>query len=117
MSGTQPTPEVKATNNVIAVVQTGSQLVAALETANPALYAQLVGSLSTYSRSALAPFAGLLVGWAVAHWGLSPYLGTETQEILTNALACVGASAAALGMHWIGKRPGVALQASPPEAK
>jgi hypothetical protein len=116
MSGTQPAakPEVVATNNVIAVVQDGNELISALQTANPALYAQLVGSLSTYGKSAAAPIVGSLIGLLAAKYGLGPYLSTETVNLLTELLVGAGTVVGAAFMHWYGKRPGRELAAAPP---
>lgn len=100
-----------ATDNVIAVVKDGNQLVAALQTVNPALYAQIVGTLGTYSKSAAAPLVGSALGLLVAHYGLGSYLSAETLSLLTDLLVAAGTAAGAAAMHWWSKRPGRALAA------
>jgi len=112
MSGTIPATSEKA-SAAVAVARSGAELVQTLQREDPALYAQLVGSLSTYSKSAAAPIVGSLLGLVVAHYGLGPYLGTETLNLLTEALVGLGMAAGAAFMHWFGKRPGRALQAAP----
>jgi hypothetical protein len=115
MSGTDPAikQEVVATNNVVAFARNGAELVDGFATANPALYAQLVGSLSTYSKSAAAPIVGSLIGLLAAKYGLGPYLSTETVNLLTELLVGAGTVAGAAFMHWYGKRPGRELAAAP----
>jgi len=115
MSGTQPAtkPEVVATNNVIAVVQNGNQLIAGIKEANPALYNQMVGSLSTYGKSAAAPIVGSVIGLVAAHYGLGPYLSTEMVNLLTWLLVGAGTAAGSAFMHWRGKATARELAAAP----
>lgn len=114
-TGAPVKPEVVATNNVIAVVQNSAEFFEGIKAANPALYNQMVGSLSTYGKSAAAPAIGSLLGLAAAYWGLSPYLSAETLNLLTEVLILIGTSAGAIFMHWWGKRPGRELAATPAE--
>lgn len=113
---TPATTETVRTNQVIEVVKAGSDLVDGLKTANPALYAQLVGTLATYGKSAAAPLVGSALGALIAHYGLGPYVTPDLLTFATDALVALGTTAGALVMHWWGKRPGRALAAMPPTA-
>jgi hypothetical protein len=116
MSATIPTPPVASpqqtaqTNAAVNWAQTGAQLLTAFQTANPALYEQLVGSVATYGKSALAPIVGAALGLAVAKLGVGSYVTPDTLNLLTDALVGLGTGAGALAMHWWSKRPGRALQ-------
>ena len=99
------------TDQAVALAKDGAQMVASFETVNPALYAQLVGSLATYGKSAAAPLVGSALGALVAHYGLGPFVTADTLTLLTEVLVAIGTSAGALVMHWFGKAPGRALAA------
>ena len=107
---TTQTPEVIATDQAVAAAKDAGELLSTLETANPALYAQLFGSLATYGKSAAAPLVGSLLGALVAHYGLGPYVTADTLNLATEALVGVGTGAGAIVMHWISKKPARALQ-------
>jgi hypothetical protein len=114
-----PTPAAQTaqTNAAISAAETGAALLNNLQTADPALYQQLVGSFSTYGKSAAAPLVGSLLGLLVAHYGLASYVTPDTLNLLTDALVALGTGAGALVMHWIGKRPGNKLAGAVPGAK
>jgi hypothetical protein len=101
-------------SEAVAVAKEGSHFVALVQTADPALYAQLVGSLATYSKSAAAPLVGSVLGLLVAKYGLGPYVTPDILNLATEALVAIGVSAGAAAMHWLSKAPGRALQASSP---
>jgi hypothetical protein len=105
-SAGQPTT---VTDQAVAFAADGAKLITNLQTANPALYAQLVGSVATYGKSAAAPLVGSLLGLAVARWGLQPYVTADTLSLATNALVGLGTAVGALIMHWWAKAPGRAL--------
>ncbi len=48
-------PNTTATDKAVAAAKDAPELVSILQTANPALYAKLTGSLATYSKSDTAP--------------------------------------------------------------
>jgi hypothetical protein len=110
VSGTQPTAATPA-DSAVAIAKNGAQLVAILQQADPALYAQLVGSLATYSKSAAAPLIGAGLGLGIAKLGIGSYVTPEIQNLLTEALVALGTGAGAVVMHWWSKGPGRALQA------
>lgn len=114
-----PTPAAQTaqTNAAISAAETGAALLNNLQTADPALYQQLVGSFSTYGKSAAAPLVGSLLGLLVAHYGLAAIVTPDTLNLLTDALVALGTGAGALVMHWIGKRPGNKLAGAVPGAK
>ena len=112
MSGTTNSGTTTPASDAVAVAQTGAQFVATVQAADPALYGQLVGSLSTYSKSAAAPVVGAVVGLLVAKFGLAQIVTPDLQNLLTEALVGVGTAAGAAIMHWWSKAPGRALKAA-----
>lgn len=102
--------QVIQTDVAVSVAQNGAQLLSAFQVANPALYAQLVGSLATYGKSAAAPLLGSLLGLLVAHYGLGPYVTPDILTLTTEALVALGTGIGAIVMHWWSKWPGRALQ-------
>jgi hypothetical protein len=111
------------TDQAIEVSRDGAKLIANLQTADPALYAQLVGSLMTYAKSGAAPVVGAFVGVIVAHWGLActatAVNGCFTPDMvnmITYAIVGAGTALGAVVMHWIGKIPGRKLAAGVPVA-
>jgi hypothetical protein len=98
-----------STDQAFALAEDGAMFLSQIETTNPALYAQLVGSLATYGKSAAAPVVGSVLGLLVAHYGLGPYVTADTLSFLTDALVGLGTAGGAMLMHWIGKAPGRAL--------
>lgn len=112
MSATQPAP-VTSGNQAIAIAKGGAEFVEVVRTADPALYGQLVGSLTTYSKSALAPVVGALVGLAVAKLGVISIVTPDLQALITDALVGVGTAGGAAVMHYFSKAPGRLLQDAP----
>jgi|SRR6185437_4068040 len=111
------------TDQAIEVSRDGAKLIANLQTADPALYAQLVGSLATYGKSASAPVVGALIGALVARYGLGCTNPTatncftpDTVNLLTEVIVGAGTALGAVVMHWIGKIPGRKLAAGVPVA-
>lgn len=109
-----PDPVAAATTAAIDIARDAPTLVAGLEASNPAMAAQLTGSLATYAKSGAAPIVGMIVGTLAAHYGLACTAVTAatgacwSQEVINNvtyALIGLGASAGALVMHWISKWP------------
>jgi len=114
-----PPPPVQSattalTNAAIAVAQAAPGLLTTLQTVNPALAAQLTGSLATYSKSAAAPIVGLVVGAVVAHFGLACSATTvaaagcwspDTINLVTEICCAAGTGIGALAMHWLSKAP------------
>ena len=115
---TTTTPPPTPTDRAVALAKNGAEFVAMAQTVDPALYAQLVGSLATYGKSAAAPLVGSLLGLLVARYGLGSYVTPDTLNLLTEALVAAGTAAGAAAMHWISKSPGrkLATPASPPAA-
>ena len=119
---TTPAATLAATNEAVAVAKGLAEAISAFETANPALYAQLVGSLGTYGKSAAAPVIGLIVGAEVARLGLACGAAVTTgcwsaDTVQTVTLVCCAAfsAAGAALMHWMSKSPARAvLNASAP---
>lgn len=109
-----PTPPAENASAAVALARGGAQFVQTLQTADPALYVQLVGSFATYGRSAAAPVVGGLLGLLVAYLGLKDIVTPDLQGLLTNAIVGLGTALGAAAMHWYGKRPGRALQEAPP---
>ena len=116
-------PGVKATNAAISLARNAPELLAGLQAVNPAVAAQLTGTVATYSRSASAPLVGAAVGWIAAHFGLmcsaAAAANCWTADTVTTVTAlCVaaGTSLSALGMHWLSKAPTRALVAPAPPA-
>jgi hypothetical protein len=101
-----------------------AQAVSFFQTDNPALAAQITGSLSTYAKSGAAPIVGAILGWAVPHYGLAcsvpPTPGCWSPDLINQVSEVAGlvcASAASLVMHWLSKAPArAAIAASPPPA-
>lgn len=118
------TPPKTPTDQAVDDARGFAQAVSFLQTDNPALAAQITGSLSTYGKSALAPIIGGGVGLIVAHYGLScgsqPTAGCWSPDLInqvTDAIVLVCASGAAAVMHWLSKAPArAAIAASPPPA-
>ena len=122
MSATNTPNTLALTNTVINDARTGAgPAIAALQTANPALYALLLGSGGTYGRAFIAPVVGAVVGWAVAHWALG-CSGTatagcwtpDTVNAITEIVTTGCGGLAALVMHWISKSPARAIVNAPP---
>lgn len=113
MSATIPPVATTPASNAVAIAKGGAQLVSLVQTADPALYAQLVGSVTTYAKSAGAPLVGAAVGLLVAKLGVASIVTPDLQALLTDALMAVGTAAGAAAMHWLSKAPGRALQAAP----
>lgn len=111
MSATQPA--TTPASNAVAIAKGGAELVSLLQSQDPPLYAQLVGSLATYGKSAAAPVVGALVGLLVAKLGVASIVTPDLQALLTDALVGLGTAAGAAAMHWLSKAPGRALQAAP----
>ena len=108
--------QIHATNEAVAVAKGAAEAISAFETANPALYAQMVGSLGSYSKSAAAPVIGLVVGAEVAHLGLACGAAVTTgcwsaDTVQTVTLVCCAAfsAAGAALMHWMSKSPARAV--------
>ena len=106
-------PQTVRTNAAINAAESGAALLNNLQTADPALYAQLVGSVATYGKSAAAPLVGSLLGLFVAHYGLGPYVTPDTLTFLTDALVGLGTVAGAAIMHWLSKAPARKMAAPP----
>lgn len=114
MSGTilvPPQQQAAQTTAAVAIAQDGAQLLSAFQIANPPLYAQMVGSLATYAKSASAPLVGSLLGLLVAHYGLGPYVTPDILNLATEGLVALGTGTGALAMHWWSKSPARALLA------
>ena len=109
-----PTP----TDVAIARANGAATLLKNLETANPALLDQIVGSPQNYATSAAGVMVGATLSFAAAQWGLSCSAGQincltpETIQIIAGVITMLGSGVSALAMHWIGKIPGRALKAS-----
>jgi hypothetical protein len=116
--------EVKATNTAISFARNAPELLDGLKAANPAMAAQLTGTVATYSKSGAAPLVGSIVGWLAAHFALmcssavaSNCWTQDTVNIVTALCIAAGTSLFALGMHWWSKAPTRALVApAPPTA-
>lgn len=98
---------VKATNIAVVAAKDLPDLLTKLNTVNPALYAQLTGTLATYAKSAAAPAVGLVVGEIVAKGvdALGVTWTADTTALVTNLILVVGAAGAAAINHWFSKRP------------
>jgi hypothetical protein len=116
--------QIAATNAAVAAAQGAAEAINAFETANPALYAQMVGSLGTYGKSALTPAISGLIGGAVTHYGLScgavvtaGCWSADNVQLATLAVTAVCSAIGAAVMHWISKSPARAvLNAAVPAA-
>lgn len=107
-----------ATDEAVTAAKNAPQLLTILEDVNPALYAQLLGSAATYSKSAAAPVVGVAVGALVARFGLACTATVTTAcwtqgtvDTVTDLCVAAGAALGALVMHWISKAPARAVAA------
>ena len=125
MSGTIPVPETAADRAVNDAHGAGAyaQVVATLETTDPALAAQQTGSVATYGKSVGGSAGGvilaLLLSKMVAHFGVAcsatatiNCLSPDDIQVMTYVLMTVGAAGFAALMHWIGKAPARAALAA-----
>lgn len=111
------------TDEAVAAAKNAPELLTFLQTMNPALYAQLTGSLGTYGKSAAAPVVGAIVGAVVAHYGIACTTAVTTGcwsadfiGYVTDSLVLAGTAAGALVMHWVSKSPARAAVNSAPAA-
>lgn len=127
MSATTPptqstTTRAFATNTAMNAARDLPDAIAKLEKVDPALAAQLTGSLATYFKAGASPVAagvaGWLVGQAVGAAGLACSAAVTTscwspefQSAASNVLALVFTAAGALVMHWWSKAPARAVVA------
>ena len=111
---TVPATNIPPTNasEAVNIAKDGAEFVALVQSSDPALYAQLVGSLATYGKSAAAPLLGSLLGLLIAKYGLQPYVTADMINLLTEALVAAGTGIGALVMHYLSKAPGRTLQNS-----
>ena len=129
-SSTTPTPATQAAtvhaadvNAVVNLARTLPEQITRLEAVDPALAAQLTGSLATYLKSGASPVAGAVAGWfvgqAVGYFGLACTATVTTAcwspgfvDGVANALAVAGTALGALVMHYISKAPARAVVAA-----
>lgn len=116
-----PATQTARTNAAISAAQDGITLLNTLQTADPALYAQLVGSVATYSKSSGGTLACGIIAWGAAQWGMAcsatvttNCLTPEATQVLGGVAALAGAFVGSLIMHKIGKLPGQKLTAPTP---
>ena len=117
MSGTStptPTATTAATNDVIKVARDAPELLAGFQAANPALAAQLTGSLATYLKSGGAPLVGTAIGYLVAHYALGWSQGDI--DLATEICCAIGAAVVSAANHWWSKAPARAMLAPEPAA-
>ena len=124
----QTPPQATATTRAIFIARDAPTLISNLESANPALAAQLTGAWDTYAKAGASPAAGAVAGWlvgqAVGYFGLACTATVTTGcwspdfvNDVSRVLAVLGTVAGGLVMHWISKAPTRAVLAASVPAK
>lgn len=110
--------KTRTADTAIAISRTLAATVDEWQATNPALAAQVTGSLATYLKSGVAPVVGSFVGYGAAHLGLMCTAATiansgcwsqGTIDLVTEILVMAGTGIGALIMHWHSKAPARAV--------